>query len=70
MYIAIVADYSPILGLSRDLQMWYKGIPGVHLGPKPKVHNEYRPLGSKPIPWYCNVSTANNFHFKPFINDL
>ena len=23
-----------------------------------------------PIPEYCNVSTADNFHLKPFIDDL
>ena len=25
---------------------------------------------AKPIPEYCNVSTADNFHLKPFIDDL
>ena len=25
---------------------------------------------ARPIPEYCNVSTADNFHLKPFIDDL
>ena len=37
----------------------------------PKVRSCYTKTHcARPIPEYCNVSTADNFHLKPFIDDL
>ena len=41
---------------------------GVRSGVKQIFNSESQ--CATPIPEYCNVSTADNFHLKPFIDDL